>query len=174
MIVVLIIALVVVPIVELVVFVQIGQWIGYLPAIVLLIVFSIGGAYLVKREGLSAWRRAQAQLRAGEIPAAELVDGALILFAGALLLTPGFVTDLIGLVLLVPAMRFFPRRWARNHRVTRTGGAVYGRVVDARSTSRRSQPIDVRNTAGPASSPRSDVPPPAIEPPHEPPHPPLD
>ena len=130
----LVIALVVVPLVELYVFVQMGQWIGYLPSILLLIAFSIGGAYLVKRQGLNAWRRAQAQLRAGEVPAAELVDGALIMAAGALLLTPGFVTDLIGLLLLIPAMRFFPRRWARNHRATRVSGAVYGKVIDVRGT----------------------------------------
>ena len=147
----LVIALVVVPLVELFVFIQVGGWIGFGYSILLLIAFSIGGAYLVKRQGLNAWRRAQAQLRAGEVPAAELVDGALIMAAGALLLTPGFVTDLIGLLLLIPAMRFFPRRWARNHTATRATGAVYGRV------------IDVRGTAGP--KPRSQ-PPPAIEPPH--------
>ncbi len=169
MIVVLIIALVVVPLVELFVFVQVGQWIGYLPAIVLLLVFSVVGAYLVKREGLNAWRRAQAQLRAGEIPAAELVDGALILFAGALLLTPGFLTDLVGLLLLIPAMRFFPRRWARNHQVTRAGGAVYGRVVGGGGRFRPAPPIDVRGTAGRPSRPDVDSPPPAIDHPIDPP-----
>lgn len=149
----LVIALVVIPLVEIFVIIQVGEAIGYLPALLLLIVISIGGAILVKRQGLGAWRRAQAQLRAGEIPAAELVDGALILVAGALLLTPGFVTDAIGLLLLIPAVRYFPRRWARNHRVTRSTGAVYGRV------------IDVRGTAGPS---RQSQPPPAIEPPRDP------
>ena len=167
MIVALIIALVVVPLIELYVFVQVGQSIGYPYAIVMLLAFSVVGAYLVKREGLNAWRRAQAQLRAGEIPAAELVDGALILFAGALLLTPGFVTDLVGLLLLIPAMRFFPRRWAANHRVTRTGGAVYGRVVDVRGRPRSAPPIDVRGTAGPVR-PDVESPPAAIDPPHRP------
>ena len=88
MLLVLIVALVVVPLVELFVIIQVGQWIGFLPTIGLLIGISIVGGILVKREGLSAWRRAQAQLGAGEVPAAELVDGALILAAGALLLTP--------------------------------------------------------------------------------------
>ncbi|MBK5289433.1 MAG: FxsA family protein [Acidimicrobiia bacterium] len=148
----LILALVVVPLIELFVIIQVGQWIGFLPTILLLIVISIAGGFLVKREGLSAWRRAQAQLRAGEIPAAELVDGALIMAAGAMLLTPGFVTDAIGVLLLIPAMRFLPRRWAQNHRATRTTGRVYGRV------------IDVRGTAGPDPADR-----PAIEPPPSPP-----
>ncbi len=170
MIVVLIIALVVIPLIELFVFVQVGQWIGYVPAIALLLVCSVGGAYLVKREGLNAWRRAQAQLRAGEIPAAQLVDGALIMAAGALLLTPGFVTDLVGLLLLIPAMRYLPRRWARNHRATRATNVVYGRVVDARSPGLTRRPIDVRGTADPVpprseAPPRSDSPPSAIEPP---------
>ena len=147
----LVVALVVVPLVELFVIIRVGEWIGFLPTILLLIVISIGGGVLVKRQGLGAWRRAQAQLRAGEVPAAELVDGALIMAAGALLLTPGFVTDAIGFVLLIPAARFFPRRWARRHRFTRASGAVYGRV------------IDVRGTGGPPPSP-----PPAIEPPDSP------
>ncbi len=134
MLIVLVVALVVVPLVELFVIIQVGQWIGFLPTLALLIAISIVGGILVKREGLSTWRRAQAQLRAGEVPAAELVDGALILAAGALLLTPGFVTDAIGFLLLIPAARFFPRRWARNHRATRTGSFVYGRVIDVRGT----------------------------------------
>ena len=142
MLVALVIALVVVPLVELFVIIQVGEWIGYGPTILLLVAISIAGGLLVKRQGLGAWRRAQAQLRAGEMPAAELVDGALVLVAGALLLTPGFVTDAIGLLLLIPAVRFFPRRWARNHRAVRTTGAVYGRI------------IDVRGTAGPTPPPR--------------------
>ncbi len=145
----LIVALVVVPLVELFVIIRVGEWIGFQYTIPLLIALSIGGAILVKREGLGAWRRAQAQLRAGEVPAAELVDGVLILSAGVLLLTPGFVTDAIGFLLLIPVVRYFPRRWARSHRYTRASGAVYGRV------------IDVRGTAGPSTAPH----PPAIEPP---------
>ncbi|MEP6622829.1 MAG: FxsA family protein [Acidimicrobiia bacterium] len=146
---VLILALVVVPLVELFVIIRVGEWIGYVETILVLIACSIGGAILVKREGLGTWRRAQAQLRAGEVPAGELVDGVLILAAGALLLTPGFVTDAIGFLLLIPVVRFFPRRWARRHRFVRASGAVYGRV------------IDVRGTSEPPTGPR----PPAIEPP---------
>lgn len=126
--------LVVVPLVELFVIVRVGDWIGYLPTFALLIGISICGGYLVKREGIGTWRRAQAQLRAGEIPAAELVDGAIIVTAGALLLTPGFVTDAIGLLLLFPPTRFLPRRWARRHRTVRTGNLVYGKVIDVRGT----------------------------------------
>lgn len=144
----LVIVLVVLPLTELYVIIQVGNAIGYVPMLAALIACSLLGLYLVKRVGTGTWRRAQAQMRAGEIPAAEAVDGAMLLAAGILLLVPGFVTDAIGFLLLIPPVRYFPRRWARNHRFTRAGGAVYGRV------------IDVRGTAGPTTETR-----PAIEPP---------
>ena len=95
----------VVPIVELVVIIQVGQVIGPWYTVALLLAVSIGGAWLVKREGLGVIRRFRRQLEAGAIPGRELVDGVLIIFAGALLLTPGFLTDLVGLLLLVPPVR---------------------------------------------------------------------
>jgi UPF0716 protein FxsA len=95
----------VVPFVELFVLIQVGQAIGALPTIGLLVVVSIAGAWLVKREGLGVVRRAQEQVNRGHVPAKELVDGVLILFAGALLLTPGFFTDVFGIALLIPPVR---------------------------------------------------------------------
>ena len=95
----------VVPFVELFVLIQVGQAIGALPTIALLVVVSVVGAWLVKREGLGVVRRAQEQVRRGQVPATELVDGVLILFAGALLLTPGFFTDVFGIALMIPAVR---------------------------------------------------------------------
>jgi UPF0716 protein FxsA len=95
----------VVPIIELIVIIQVGQAIGALNTIGLLILISAVGAWLVKREGLGVIRRFRSQLEAGHIPARELVDGVLILFAGALLLTPGFFTDLFGILLLMPPVR---------------------------------------------------------------------
>jgi len=96
---------VVVPIVELYVIVQVAGGIGVLQTLGLLVVVSIVGAWLVKAEGLGLIRRVQLKLASGEMPGKELVDGALILFAGALMLTPGFVTDTFGLVLLLPPTR---------------------------------------------------------------------
>jgi len=148
----LVVLLVVLPLTELYVIIQVGNAIGYFPMLALLVACSLFGLYLVKRVGTSTWRRAQAQMRAGEIPAAEAVDGAMLLAAGILLLVPGFVTDAIGFLLLIPPVRYFPRRWARRHAVTRTSSAVYGRV------------IDVRGTGGPPPKPL-----PAIEPPSDPP-----
>ena len=95
----------VVPFVELFVLIQVGQAIGALPTIGILVVVSVVGAWLVKREGLGVLRRAQEQVQRGVVPGTELVDGVLILFAGALLLTPGFFTDVLGIALLIPPMR---------------------------------------------------------------------
>ncbi len=95
----------VLPIAELAVILQVGQLIGPWYTIVLLLAVSAAGAWLVKREGLGVIRRFRRQLDAGAIPGKELADGVLILFAGALLLTPGFITDCVGLLLLMPPVR---------------------------------------------------------------------
>jgi UPF0716 protein FxsA len=94
-----------VPFVELYVIVQVWQAVGGVETLALLVVVSVVGAWLVKREGVSVWRRLNAQLAAGNVPANEAIDGAFILFAGALLLTPGFVTDLVAILLLLPPIR---------------------------------------------------------------------
>ena len=97
--------LLVVPIVELYVLIQVGQVIGVAPTLLLLIAVSIAGTILLKREGMAAWTRLQDALRNGRMPTDEVTDGALILFGGALLLTPGFVTDVVGFLLLFPGTR---------------------------------------------------------------------
>jgi UPF0716 protein FxsA len=107
---VLIVLFVLVPIAELAVIIQVGQAIGVLETIALMLAVSVVGAALVKREGLGVWRRAQRQLEAGAVPGRELVDGALIMLAGALLLTPGFLTDCVGILLLLPPVRAVLRR----------------------------------------------------------------
>ena len=98
-------AFLVVPFVELFVLIQVGQAIGALNTIVILILVSVVGAALVKRQGMSVVRRAQARVAAGEVPGREIVDGILVILAGALLLTPGFVTDIAGVALLLPGVR---------------------------------------------------------------------
>ena len=100
----------VVPFVELFVLIQVGQAIGALPTIAILVVDSLIGAWLVKREGLAVLRRAQEQVQRGVVPGTELVDGVLILFAGALMLTPGFLTDVLATILLIPPIRVVVRR----------------------------------------------------------------
>lgn len=107
----------VVPFAELFVLLQVGRAIGALETIGLLVLVSVVGAWLVKREGIGVLRRAEERLRQGGVPGRELVDGVMILFAGALLLTPGFLTDIFGILLLLPpvraAMRTSVVRWLK-------------------------------------------------------------
>lgn len=103
----------VLPIVELYVIIRVGQEIGALYTIALLLVISIVGAWLAKREGLGVWRRINELVQAGKVPGVELVDAFLILLAGALLLTPGFITDVLAIFLLLPPSRAVVRRTLR-------------------------------------------------------------
>jgi UPF0716 protein FxsA len=112
--------LIVVPIVELFVFVQVAQWIGALEALALLVAVSILGAWVVKVQGVGVLRRINEDFTNRRVPAVPLVDGAMLLVAGTLLLVPGFLTDLVGLVLLVPVARVGIRnglisRWTRKY-----------------------------------------------------------
>jgi UPF0716 protein FxsA len=97
--------LLVVPIAELWIFFEVADQIGFLITLVLLFFVSIAGAWLLKQQGMSTWRRMQDSLQRGDMPAKEVTDGALILLGGALLLTPGFLTDAVGLLLLFPVTR---------------------------------------------------------------------
>src|SRR5829696_10164623 len=96
------VAFILVPLAELAVLIAVGDWIGLAPTLVLLLVVSLAGAWLTKREGLAAWRRFQLALAEGRVPTVEVADGAMILLAGALLLTPGFLSDVVGILLLLP------------------------------------------------------------------------
>ena len=125
----------VVPIVELYVIIQVGQEIGALNTIGLLLVISFVGAWLAKREGLGVWRRLNAQMAAGQVPAGEIVDGFLILLAAALLVTPGFLTDVLAIVLLIPPTRALVRRALRRR--------FMSKVQIYRSAASPSRPPDI-------------------------------
>ena len=101
----LVVVFIVVPIAELYVLIQIGQAIGILPTIALLILDSILGAALMRSQGRAAWMRFNGALAEGRVPGREVLDGALVIFGGALLLTPGFLSDILGLILLLPPTR---------------------------------------------------------------------
>ena len=126
----------VVPIVELAVILQVGQAIGVLETVALLIAVSVVGGWLVKREGVGVLRRISTAVQAGRVPGRDLADGALIVLAGALLITPGFLSDLLGIALLLPPVRAAIRpvlvsalaRRAIGGRVRRSGGG--GTIVD--------------------------------------------
>ena len=105
MVAVLFVVFLVVPFLELFVILQVGHAIGALNTVALLILVSMVGAWLVKREGIAVLRRAQERMAEGTVPGRELVDGVLILLAGALLITPGFLSDVLGVLLLLPPVR---------------------------------------------------------------------
>jgi len=131
----LMIALLVVPIAELWVILQVSDRVGVLSTIGLLILVSILGGWLLKQQGAAMWRRLQATLRRGEMPTVEAIDGALILFGGALLLTPGFLTDLVGLALIFPPTRASLRGAFRRF-VKKSAGRRW-QVIESRSPTAR-------------------------------------
>jgi UPF0716 protein FxsA len=89
------------------------------------------GAWLVKREGMSVWNRFQRQVESGSVPGKEIADGVMILFAGALLMTPGFLTDLLGISLLLPPVRAVVRGAVMRRAARRAGILrIDGRRVD--------------------------------------------
>jgi UPF0716 protein FxsA len=100
---------VVLPILEITVAIQVAHHIGGLNTIGLLLVFSIAGAWLARREGFSVLRRMRDQVNSGVVPTNELIDAALVFGGGVLLFVPGFVTGVVGLVLLFPPTRFAAR-----------------------------------------------------------------
>jgi len=97
--------LIVIPVVEIYFLIQVGGAIGAFPTVMLIIATAVLGAYLFRQQGMSTFQRVQASLARGEIPAAEMIEGAMLLVCGGLLLTPGFVTDAVGFACLVPALR---------------------------------------------------------------------
>jgi UPF0716 protein FxsA len=102
---VLVVLLVVVPILEISVLVAVGRAIGGWQTLALLLVESALGAWLVRREGSRAWAALVLALRTGRMPSRELTDAALVLVGGTLLLTPGFVTDVVGFAFVLPITR---------------------------------------------------------------------
>ena len=133
-----VLALIVVPLVELYVIIQVGQQIGTLPTIALLVLMSLLGGYLLRREGTRTWRALRTTLQAGRMPAREVADGALVIFGGALLLTPGFATDAFGLLCILPPTRAALRRLLTGLVARRLG--VVGVVGLATEQARRATP----------------------------------
>jgi UPF0716 protein FxsA len=114
--------LIVVPLVEIYVIIQVAHAIGALDTIALLILLSLGGAWLTKYAGFKVLRSLRAQLEAGRTPARELIDGVLVLSAGVLLVVPGFVTGAVGLLLLFPPSRAVVRAYLRRRFELRVAG----------------------------------------------------
>lgn len=131
--VILVLLLLALPIAELYVIVRFASVFGVLDTLAVLILVSVVGAWLVKRQGLAVLRRIQQQVQAGRMPTKELVDGVLVLLAGALLVTPGFLTDVAGVLLLLPPVRaavrpLVLRRYRRRVDTVRQGAVHLGRI----------------------------------------------
>jgi UPF0716 protein FxsA len=144
----LIVIFIVVPIAELALLIQIGELIGVWWTIALLVVDAVLGSMLARSQGRATWRRFNEALSSGRAPAREVMDGALVLFGGALLLTPGFISDILGIVLLLPPTRalvraVLVRRFAS--RMVASMGAPS--VSPGRTGSRPRQAYDVEGTA---------------------------
>ena len=142
---------IVVPLLELAVIIEVGREIGVGPTIAILIADSVLGSLLMRAQGRAAWRRFTQATRHGRPPAREVLDGALIIAGGALLLTPGFLTDALGLALLLPPTRAVVRRILARRLLTRmmagmtsapprarphAGGPIPGRPADVEGTYR--------------------------------------
>ncbi|MDX9861083.1 MAG: FxsA family protein [Rhodospirillales bacterium] len=104
-------AMIGVPIVEIAVFIKVGGWIGLAPTIATVVLTALIGTALLRRQGLATLMKVRENLAAGRLPVAEMFDGLCLLLAGALLLTPGFVTDAVGFLLFVPPVRAAVGRW---------------------------------------------------------------
>src|SRR3954447_19718549 len=121
----LVLIFIVVPLAELYVIIQVGQAIGLVPTLVILLADAILGSMLLRQQGRAAWVRFNRALAEGRLPHKEVFDGVLIIFGGALLITPGFLTDILGLILLIPPTRAIVRAFAaRSVRRRMATGAV--------------------------------------------------
>ena len=125
------------PLAELYVLIQVGQAIGALPAIAILLLDAIVGAWLARSQGRLAWRRFNEAMAAGRVPGKEVFDGAMVILGGALLVTPGFITDIFGILLLLPPTRAVLRKLVLRLGARAIPGApafmwMSGRAGDAR------------------------------------------
>jgi UPF0716 protein FxsA len=140
----LVLLFVVVPIAELYVIIQVGQEIGALPTIAILVADSVLGSVLLRSQGRGVWRRFNEGIAAGRPPAREVLDGVLVIFGGALLLTPGFLTDVLGILLLLPPTRAVVRRLLVRRFASRLIVAMPGRRpvgdADVEGTAREVDP----------------------------------
>ncbi|MFQ5644989.1 MAG: FxsA family protein [Thiogranum sp.] len=117
-----------IPLVEIYFLIQVGSVIGAIPTVALVVFTALLGAMLLRLQGLTTLQRTRSALAQGQVPAMEMFEGVLLVFSGALLLTPGFVTDAIGFLFLVPPFRKYIIHWflSRSTIYTRQPGDIPG------------------------------------------------
>lgn len=146
----LILIFIVVPIAELYVILQVGEAIGAVWTVVLLVADSLIGSWLLRSQGRAVWRRFTEAMNAGRIPHREVLDGVFVIFGGAFLITPGFITDVVGLFLLLPPTRAIARRALMR--------GVGARFIPGVRVPRDARDWDVEGTATEHDPPRQDPP----------------
>ncbi|MBA1334206.1 MAG: hypothetical protein HPY66_1915 [Firmicutes bacterium] len=102
-----------IPLIELAILIKLGQYVGIGYTILIVLLTGILGAYLAKTQGMDVLRRIQTELETGNIPGNQIIEGLCILVGGAMLLTPGLITDLCGFVLVIPLTRVVVREWLK-------------------------------------------------------------
>jgi UPF0716 protein FxsA len=115
-----------VPVAEITVLIRVGGAIGLFNTIAFVIFTAVLGAYLVRQQGFATLAKLQQETNAGRVPALQIAEGVALLFAGAVLMTPGFITDAIGFAILIPPVRQALIAWAAKNFIKGNGGAVYG------------------------------------------------
>ena len=139
--------LVAVPIIEIALFIEVGGWIGTWPTIGIVVLTALIGSMMLRQQGTSALQNVQQRLAEGENPGQMLAEGAMILVAGVLLLTPGFFTDALGFALLIPPIRVAIWRYlAPRIKVTQTFHGPHGTA--RRRTDGYGQPADGQTVDG--------------------------
>jgi UPF0716 protein FxsA len=147
----LLLLLIIVPIAEIALIIQVGEWIGVWWTIALLLADAVLGSLLLRSQGRAVWRRFSAAVSEGRVPHREVVDGVLVIFGGALMLAPGFITDVIGALFLAPPTRAVMRRLLLRRATLR--------IVGTAMPARNGRPSDVEATAVDVDPDRLDPPP---------------
>jgi UPF0716 protein FxsA len=149
----LVLLFIVVPIAELALLIQVGQLIGVWWTIALLLADAVLGSMLLRSQSRAAWRRFNEALGAGRVPHREVIDGVLVIFGGVLLLTPGFITDIFGLLFLFPPTRVLLRGLLVRRGALRVVGAMPGTASPPNG-----RPRDIEGTASDVDSDSLDPP----------------
>ena len=144
----LIVIFIVVPLAELYVILKVADdLLGWPLTLALLAADSLLGSWLLRSQGRAVWRRFNEAVRAGRVPHNEVIDGVLVIFGGAFLITPGFITDVLGLILLVPPTRRIVRRSARRYIERRAVVTASGPAGRRRGEQDGAHDYDVEGTA---------------------------
>lgn len=133
---------IILPILEMWVLIEVGSVIGALPTVGMVLLTAVIGAALLKQQGLSTLTRAQARLDSGQVPATEILEGLMLAVGGALLLTPGFITDAIGFCCLLPFTRRALAAQVLRSGVVQVGGAGFSTMQRRAGQPRGGQPGD--------------------------------